>query len=60
MRHFMTAEEIQTMTEGLLKAVMKDALDVELGKRRSAGSHGMKQWIALVLISPQTCVLGWN
>lgn len=27
---FMTAEEIQTMTEGLLKAVMKDALDVEL------------------------------
>ncbi len=26
----MTAEEIQTMTEGLLKAVMKDALDVEL------------------------------
>ena len=27
---FMTAEEIQTMTEGLLKAVMKDALGVEL------------------------------
>ncbi len=27
---FMTAEEIQTITEGLLKAVMKDALDVEL------------------------------
>ncbi len=27
---FMTAEEIQTMTEGLLKAVIKDALDVEL------------------------------
>ncbi len=26
----MTAEEIQTMTEGLLKAVMKDALGVEL------------------------------
>ena len=33
---FMTAEEIQTMTEGLLKAVMKDALDVELETDRKS------------------------